>query len=166
MLQGDKFCSACGSILKARQEAGRLRPVCSECGRVVYYDPKVAAVAVIERQGRVLMVRRANQPGYGLWSVPGGYVDRGEVVESAAVREVQEETGLLVAIEGFIGLFSEAGSPVIVAAFSAAETGGVLQAGPEALDVDFFDHNALPPLAFPRDALMLDRWHELGRTIR
>ena len=72
----------------------------------------------------------------------------------------------MVAIEGFIGLFSEAGSPVIVAAFSAAETGGVLQAGPEALDVNFFDLHALPPLAFPRDALMLDRWHELGRTIR
>ena len=160
MQQGDKFCSGCGSRLEARQSAGRLRPVCPECDRVVFYDPKVAAVTIIERDGQVLMMRRAGDPGYGLWSVPGGYVDRGEVVEAAAAREVQEETGLLVNIEGLVGLFSESGSPTIVAAFAGVETGGVLQAGPEALEVAFFDLDSLPPLAFPRDSQMLQRWRE------
>ena len=160
MQQGDKYCSGCGAILEAQEAAGRLRPVCSQCGRVVFYDPKVVAVTVVERESKVLMVRRAGDPGYGLWSVPGGYVDQGEVVEKAAAREVAEETGLLVKIDGLVGLFSEAGNPVIVAAFTGVETGGALQAGPETLAVDFFDLDALPPLAFPRDSRMLQRWRQ------
>jgi 8-oxo-dGTP diphosphatase len=122
---------------------------------VIYYDPKVAVASVIQRSGQVLMIRRANDPGYGLWSMPGGYVDRGEVAEEAAAREVREETGLEVEIERLIGLFSEAGQPVMVAAFLAREVGGVLQAGDEALDVGFFDVHDLPPLAFPRDRLII-----------
>jgi 8-oxo-dGTP diphosphatase len=124
---------------------------------VIYYDPKVAVASVIQRSGQVLMIRRANEPGYGLWSMPGGYVDRGEVAEEAAAREVREETGLEVEIERLIGLFSEAGQPVMVAAFLAREVGGVLKAGDEALEVGFFDVQDLPPLAFPRDRLIITR---------
>lgn len=89
--------------------------------------------------------------------MPGGYVDRGEVAEEAAAREVREETGLEVEIERLIGLFSEAGQPVMVAAFLAREVGGVLKAGDEALEVGFFDVQDLPPLAFPRDRLIITR---------
>ena len=160
MLPGDKFCPGCGFPLARTESAGKVRPVCSKCRRIIYYDPKVAAVVVVGRGDRVLMVRRANQPGYGLWSVPGGYVDRGEVVETAAAREVREETGLEVAIGGLLGLFSQAGNPVIVAAFAGVETGGWLRAGPETLAVEFFPQDALPPLAFPRDAQMLHLWAE------
>ena len=160
MLPGDKFCPGCGFPLARTESAGKVRPACSKCRRIIYYDPKVAAVVVVGRDDRVLMVRRANQPGYGLWSVPGGYVDRGEVVEAAAAREVREETGLEVAIGGLLGLFSQAGNPVIVAAFAGVETGGLLRAGPETLAVDFFPQDALPPLAFPRDAQMLKLWAE------
>lgn len=160
MLPADKFCPGCGFPLAKTETAGKVRPVCSKCRRIIYYDPKVAAVVVVGRGDRVLMVRRANQPGYGLWSVPGGYVDRGEVVEAAAAREVWEETGLEVAIGELLGLFSQAGNPVIVAAFAGVETGGLLRAGPETLAVDFFPQDNLPPLAFPRDAQMLNLWAE------
>ena len=68
------------------------------------------------------MIRRGTDLGYGLWSLPGGFVDRGEVVESAAAREAWEETGLEVDVGGLIGLFSLPGDPVIVAAYSAQET--------------------------------------------
>lgn len=138
-----------------------MRPVCSKCGKIVFYDPKVAATCVVERGGKVLLVRRGNQPGYGLWSMPGGYVDRGEVVEEAAAREVVEETGLVVEVGQLVGLFSEAGHPVVVAAFTATEAGGVLEAGPEALEVGFFELDGLPEMAFPRDPLILDRWREM-----
>ena len=154
----DKHCPACAAPLESKDVAGKSRPVCKECGRVVYYDPKVAATCVVEREGKVLMIRRAVQPGIGLWSVPGGYVDRGEVVEEAAAREVLEETGLEVEVEHLVGLFSERGHPVIVAAFAARETGGVLNAGQETSEVGFFPPSELPQLAFPRDQQILDRW--------
>ena len=154
----DKFCASCAAPLESRDVFGATRPVCPQCGRVVFYDPKVAAVCVIARGGEVLLIRRATDTGYGLWSLPGGYVDRGEVVESAAVREALEETGLEVSTTGLIGLFSLPGDPVIVAAYAARETGGALSPGPEALDAAFFPLEALPELAFSRDTEILACW--------
>jgi 8-oxo-dGTP diphosphatase len=158
MLPGDKFCPGCATELAVREVHGQERPVCPNCRRVIYYDPKVAVTSLVQRDGKVLLVRRGNEPGYGLWSMPGGYVDRGEVVEEAAAREVLEETGLEVAVEGLIGLFSQAGQPVMVAAFSAREVGGVLSAGEEALEAEFFPLDDLPPLAFPGDRRIIARW--------
>ena len=157
----DKFCPSCATALDSKEVAGRQRPICPRCGRVIYYDPKVAAASIIEREGKVLMVKRAIQPGYGLWSLPGGYVDRGEVVEEAAVREVWEETGLKVEIKLLVGLFSEPGHPVVVAVFAAREVGGDLKAGAETLELGFFSPDALPELAFSRDGQMLARWQEI-----
>ena len=154
----DKFCASCASPLELREVFGTERPACPQCGRVVFYDPKVAAVCVIARDGKVLMIRRGTDTGYGLWSLPGGFVDRGEVVETAAAREAWEETGLEVTIEGLIGLFSLPGDPVIVAAFAARETGGKLAPGPEALEAAFFPPNDPPELAFSRDTEILARW--------
>ena len=84
MMSSEKFCAGCATPLVMQEAAGQLRPVCPSCGRVVYYDPKIAATSIVERSGKILMVRRAVATGYGLWSLPGGYVDRGEVVENAA----------------------------------------------------------------------------------
>ena len=140
---------------------GAQRPRCPSCGRVIYYDPKLAATVVVERDDRVLMVRRAIQPGIGLWSLPGGYVDRGEVVEKAAAREVLEETGLHVNITGLLGLFSEEGHPVVLAAFNAQEVGKEeARPGPEVSELGFFLLDDLPPLAFPRDPIILEAWKQ------
>ncbi len=154
----DKFCASCATPLEQREIFGVERPACPQCGRVVFHDPKVAAVCVIARDGEVLMIRRGTDSGYGLWSLPGGFVDRGEVVESAAAREAWEETGLEVVVEDLLGLFSRPGDPVIVAAFTARETGGWLEPGPEALETAFFSPGALPDLAFTRDTEILARW--------
>ena len=139
----------------------RDRPVCTECGRIIFYDPKVAVICVVPRHGKVLMIRRGTDQGYGLWGLPGGYVDRGEIVEQAAIREVWEETGLKVELGKLIGLFSESGNPVIVAVFAASEIGGKLEPGPEALDVGFFPVHDLPSLAFPRDQEVLTKWESM-----
>ena len=160
MQSQDRFCPSCATALVEREASGALRPVCPKCGRIIYYDPKVAATSVVERDGRVLLVRRGGEPGYGLWSMPGGYVDRGEVVEEAAKREMWEETGLRIEIAGLLGLFSEEGHPVIVAAYAGKEVGGTLAAGDETLEVGFFGLDGLPEMAFPRDRLILQRWQD------
>jgi ADP-ribose pyrophosphatase YjhB (NUDIX family) len=130
----------------------------------MFYDPKVAVVCVVSRNGSILMIRRGTDQGYGLWGLPGGYIDRGEVVENAAVREVWEETGLRVKVGELIGLFSESGDPVIVAVFAASEIGGELEPGPEALEVGFFPVDDLPELAFPRDQDVLSKWQSTNIT--
>ena len=162
-MHGDQYCSGCGSTLEIRSMEGKERPVCSKCGRVVYYDPKVSTVCLVARDGKVLFIKRGNEPGYGLWSLPGGYVDRGEVVEKAAAREVFEETGLEVEIGRLLGVFSEEGRPVILVAYEARENGGTLAPGSEALELGFFAPDALPPIAFPRDTHLLELW-EQGRA--
>lgn len=163
MMHGDRYCSNCGSTLELRSMEGKDRPVCSNCGRVVYYDPKVSTVCLVARDGKVLFIKRGNEPGYGLWSLPGGYVDRGEVVEKAAAREVFEETGLEVEVGRLLGVFSEEGRPVILVAYEARENGGTLAPGSEALELGFFAPDALPPIAFPRDTHLLELW-EQGRA--
>lgn len=166
MLPEDKYCPVCTTPLEIKDVFGTKRPACPHCEHVVYHDPKVAATCIVERGGRILMIRRALQPEIGRWCMPGGYVDRGEVVEEAAAREVLEETGLVVSVGHLVGLFSEKDHPVIVAAFAATETGGALRAGPEAQEVGFFSQEDLPPLAFPRDVQILEQWREQRNGLR
>ena len=54
----DKFCPSCGSRLALRESEGQPRPVCPDCGRIMYYDPKLAATCVVEREGRESTFRR------------------------------------------------------------------------------------------------------------
>ena len=166
MLGDDKFCPQCAGLLEVRAVQEKDRPVCPQCGRIIYHDPKVTATTVVECGGKVLMVRRGIEPGLGLWSLPGGYVDRGEVVERAAEREVREETGLMVTVTGLVGIFSEPGHPVIMVTYDSQIVGGNAAPGPEVLELDFFSLDGLPPLAFPRDQQILEAWKRLKDSYR
>ena len=161
MLGDDKFCPRCAAHLEPKDVEGKRRPVCSNCGRIVYYDPKVTAATVVELEGKVLMVRRGVEPGISLWSLPGGYVDRAEVVEEAAEREVMEETGLQVRVTDVLGVFSEQGHPVVLVTYDSRIIGGSARPGVEVLELGFFSPDDLPPLAFPRDRQVLETWKRL-----
>jgi ADP-ribose pyrophosphatase YjhB (NUDIX family) len=131
---GYRFCPRCGHPLTVRQlrtgEPPRL--VCSSCGFVFYLDPKVAVCTVIRTaQSGLILVRRAIEPGFGKWVVPGGYVDRGEPLHDAARREAREESGLIVRLDGLINIYSYAGQSPIVIAYAATATGGELQTDEE-----------------------------------
>lgn len=160
------FCSACGARLVAREAFGRLRPVCQACGHVHFDDPKVAVGVVAERDGLILMTRRAHEPRVGAWSFPSGYVDAFENVEDAAIREAREETGLRVRLRGLLGVFQEPDSRVIFLAYAATVDPGEPVPGDEALDVRFFAPDALPPPAFHHDPAIMSAWlaHQ-GRAI-
>ena len=152
------YCQRCGHALGRKRIEGRLRPHCPDCGYVVFLDPKLAAVVLALMDGKLLMVRRAIEPALGRWSFPSGYVDRGEAVEDAARREVQEETGLDVQLDRLLGVYSATGSPVVLAAFSATVVGGEMVAGHEAQEVLTFPPDRLPPLPFPHDYRILADW--------
>jgi 8-oxo-dGTP diphosphatase len=97
-------------------------------------DPPVrcAGAVVRDASGRLLLVRRANEPSRGLWSLPGGRVEPGESATDAAAREVYEETGLRVTV-GALLCTADLG-PYVVDDFAATVAGGDLRAGDDALD--------------------------------
>jgi ADP-ribose pyrophosphatase YjhB (NUDIX family) len=149
-----RFCPVCGRPLAARllraSEPERL--VCTSCGFVLYLDPKVAVGTIIHAgDGRVVLVRRAIDPGYGKWVFPGGYVDRGEEVLGAALREAREECGLEVRIDGLVNIYSYAGATPIIIVYAATMLAGDLVVDDEGLEARLFDRAEIPwdELAFP-----------------
>lgn len=151
---GYRFCPRCGGPLERRllKASEPLRPVCSRCGFVFYIDPKIAVGTIIRAvSGRLVLVRRAIEPGYGKWVFPGGYVDRGEPLPAAAVREAREESGLDVRLDGLVNIYSYAGRAAIIIVYAATATGGELCGDEECLEAAEFEEKAIPwdELAFP-----------------
>jgi len=141
-----KFCPQCGGRLEKRllkpMEPRRL--VCTVCGFIFYLDPKLSVIAVIPMDAGVVMVRRAINPGYGLWVVPGGFVDLGEVVEDALVRETQEETLLTVRPIRLLNIYSYPDHRTVIAAYVTEYVSGELAAGDETLEARVFGFKEIP----------------------
>lgn len=136
----------------------RLRAVCPNCGFIHFTDPKVAAGALIEKEGKVLLVRRVNEPMRGSWSFPAGFMDAYEVPEEAARRECLEETGLVVEIQSLAAVIGGREHPNgadIVIVYRARVIGGELHAGDDADLAEFFSRDDLPPLAFKATRIAL-----------
>ncbi len=147
-----RYCAWCGgALIPSLGLDHRGAPFyCSACGLPVYEDPKVATAVVVDTRQGVLLLRRAQRDrAHGKWILPGGHVDRGEVVASAAVREVAEETGLAVELTSLLGVYSYEGNPWVLVVYAARANGGRLVASPEALELRAFTHRELP-------------WEELG----
>ncbi len=158
MRREPRFCQYCGGGLEIELVEERPRPRCSACGVTVFEDPKLAAVTLVSRDGKLALVRRGVEPHLGRWSFPSGFVDRGERVEDAAVRETLEETGLHVRLTGLVGLYSDTGQPVALAVYAAEIVCGVLAAGHDAECASFFTIDEMPPLPFPHDYRILEDW--------
>ena len=109
-------------------------------------------------------MRRDQDPHRGEWSFPSGFVDAGEELEQAAVREAKEETGLDLRILRLVGAYSFPGDPVVFIAYAARVTGGRIAIGAECQDVRYFPLDALPPLAFAHDPAILQAWRD-SRTV-
>lgn len=146
-----KFCPRCGSATVARDLFGATRPVCPQCGWIYFSDPKVAAAALVESNGRALLVRRVNEPFRGLWTLPAGFVNGGEDPAEAAARECLEETGLTARIVRVLDVIAgkehERGADFVII-YQAEVVGGELRAGDDADAVGWFARDELPPLAF------------------
>jgi ADP-ribose pyrophosphatase YjhB (NUDIX family) len=146
-----QFCPRCGGALERRLlKAGEPeRPVCTRCGFVFYIDPKIA-VGTIIRTGseRLVLVRRAIEPGLGKWVFPGGYVDRGEPLTVAAIREAREECGLDVRLDGLVNIYSYPGRAPVIVVYAATAVGGTL-----CVDEESFETAEFFPSEIPWDAL-------------
>ena len=155
------YCPLCGGDLDLRSlkptEPDRL--VCVRCGFVFYQDPKVAVGTIIRAEDhRLVLVRRAIEPGYGKWVFPGGFVDRGEAVLAAAVREALEEVGLQIRIDSLLNVYSYEGVAPVIIVYVATMTGGALACDDEGLEARLFH-----PDEIPWDALAFRSTHDALR---
>ncbi len=159
-----RFCPHCRAEMIRRLEGGLERPVCPACGFVQYLNPAPGAAAILLREGRVCLVQRKFAPKEGQWTLPTGFMEWDEEVQTTAAREVLEETGLEVRITGLFA--AESGLlppdiPVVVNFFRAEVIGGELQAGDDAAAVGFFALDDLPgPVAFATHRKVLARLSE------
>jgi 8-oxo-dGTP diphosphatase len=146
-----KFCPRCAAAVAHEEKFGMLRPVCPQCGWIHFVDPKVAAAVLIEQDGRVLLVRRANEPCRGLWTLPAGFVNGGEDPARAAARECLEETGLIVEVKRVLdviaGLEHDRGADFLIV-YEAEIISGILVPADDADAAEWFSYDQLPQLAF------------------
>jgi len=141
------YCPMCGGDLEGRMlrahEPERL--VCVRCGFVFYLDPKVAVGTIIrDERNHIVLVRRAIEPGYGQWVFPGGFVDRGEEVTAAAIREAREEAGLAIRLDYLINVYSYSGRAPVIIVYAATAVSGCLACDDESLEGRFFSPDEIP----------------------
>ncbi len=161
-----RYCQRCATEVGFAEIHQRLRPRCPSCGFTYYYDPKIATAVVVEIDGQVVLQQRAINPGIGKWTFPGGFVERGEPVLDAAVREIEEEIGIVVAPKdlSLVNVYSEPGETVVLVAWHVRVTGQVpIVADGESTAVRRFPPDALPELAFPRNGQVLSDAQRLTR---
>jgi ADP-ribose pyrophosphatase YjhB (NUDIX family) len=144
-LDGWRFCPRCGVEGAPRGD----RFACPGCGHVVWANSVPGVEAVIERDGRILLARRAHEPGKGLWDLPGGFVHEQEAPLDALEREVREETGLLLQDVSLLGIWVEPdyqGRSVFSVTYSATAAPGEPAAADDVAELRWVPPDELPPL--------------------
>jgi len=153
------YCKSCGSKTNYKDIDGVLRSHCNNCDYIDFADPKVVAVAiVVNENNELLLIKRNIEPAIGEWAFPSGYIDKGEAVEDAAIREAKEESNLDISLAKLVGVYSNTGNPVILIVYSASARSGKEKPGPETQDVRWFKLDKLPELPFPHDKQILLDW--------
>lgn len=155
------YCPVCGHTLGSREEGGRPRQACDNCGYVHYVNPVPAVGILIEAEGGIVLIQRNHPPHKGRWALPSGYVEADETAEDAAIREAEEETGLKVEILELAGINSfPEGPPLsgIMIFYRARPVGGILQAGDDASEARIFQPGDIPLLPFRTHREMIAVW--------
>ncbi len=148
-----KFCSQCGRSVSQRIPEGdnRLRYVCDDCGTIHYSNPNNVCGAILTWEERILLCRRAIEPRYGLWTLPAGFMENGETIADAAVRESVEEANASVRELELFGVFSLPHISQVYLMFVGELEHARVTPGAESLETQLFSPDQIPwnELAFP-----------------
>ncbi|MEN8226150.1 MAG: NUDIX domain-containing protein [Bacteroidota bacterium] len=155
------YCSACGGNLSRKDEAGISRDFCSKCNTFYYDNPLPVAANIVMRDREILLVKRKNPPFAGLWCLPMGFAESGESIETAALRELAEETGIQGKIVDMVDVESgdsDMYGDLLHLTFEVEWTGGDLMAGDDASALDFFPFDKLPEMAFSSNVIAIEKY--------
>lgn len=125
-----------------------------------YRNPALTVDTIIIDDNKIVLVKRLNDPYKNHWALPGGFVEYGEKVESAAIREAKEETGLDIELDKLVGVYSDANRDprghTVTVAYTAHIVGGKLQSDSDAKDAKFVSIDSLDfdNLAFDHDIII------------
>ena len=143
-----KYCPQCSNPLMQRFIENRERHVCSQCDFIYYQHSKLCVGALVLDQGKLLLVKRAIAPFKGYWDIPGGFLEAGEAPQTGAMRELLEETGLLIQPTELLGLYMDTygptGEPVLTICYIAEVVGGEGQPQSDVEQLQWFELTALP----------------------
>jgi len=146
-----KFCPYCGNRITQKHEEDILRDYCGVCN-LFFYDnplPVVSSILLLERN--ILLVKRGNKPYKGKWCLPTGFAEADESIEEAALRELEEETGVQGKIVGHVDVDSCVNyfyGDLIFLTFEVIQIGGQLSPGSDTVEVKYFPIEKAPRLAF------------------
>lgn len=153
-----KFCPHCRTDLVIATIHNRERETCPACGHTVFHKPAPVVLAIIEHADRLVLIRRKLDPLAGYWAPPGGYVELGESLEDAVVREAREESGLEVAVDGLVSVYSQADVRAVILAYRAHSLAGEPVAGDDAGEICLVAPGQLPMQRPPEGGEPIDHW--------
>jgi NADH pyrophosphatase NudC (nudix superfamily) len=141
-----KFCPQCSGPLEKRllKVGDPDQLFCPQCGFIFYLDPKVVVVAMVPKDNGLVLVRQDRAYRRDSWVLPGGFVNLGESLEEAVVREVQEETRLFIRVNRVLNAYSYPGSQKVVLSFITGYLSGELAPGDETLEARIFSPEEIP----------------------
>ncbi|HRT27647.1 MAG TPA: NUDIX hydrolase [Syntrophales bacterium] len=149
--QPKRFCSLCGGVTVTRREDNVPRSYCETCGVFFYENPLPVVSTILLSDRKILLVKRGKKPYRGMWCLPTGFAEAGESIEDAALRELEEETGMRGSIVGLVDLGSAENyyyGDLLFVTFEVEATGGRLARGGDADTVRYFPLDRIPRLAF------------------
>ncbi|OQX91911.1 MAG: hypothetical protein B6D58_05670 [candidate division Zixibacteria bacterium 4484_95] len=141
------YCPWCATELVELVIDGKTRRKCPRCDFVYYRNPIPAAGAIVEKDGKILLVKRKYPPYVGDWCLPAGFMEYNESPEQCCVREIKEETGLTVNLKSSFKTYSGDDDPrshAVLVLYLADITGGDIEPGDDASEVKFFAMDKLP----------------------
>ena len=157
-----KYCGVCGSVTVKKIPEGdnRERDCCENCGAIHYSNPKIICGTLPVKDGSVLLCKRAIEPRYGKWTLPGGFLENGETVSQGAFRETLEETDTEVKMGDLYSIFNVPQINQVYMLYMAEVVYEDYSSTSESLEVKFFNEEEIPwdELAFPFVPIVLKNY--------
>lgn len=159
-----KYCSTCGNDISRRipDKDDRERFICDTCGIIHYQNPRIIVGTLPCYEDKVLLCRRSIEPRYGLWTLPGGFMENDETTQQGALRETLEEACARVSLHGLYTYYNLPHINQVHMFFRASLLDLDFAAGDESLEVELFTHADIPwnDIAFPAVGNTLELYYQ------